>query len=82
MITPAMKKGLEVGAVVDVGVYPKDPNGYYLLPNDLDIDGKDLCDAQRERWIWSVGRRLDGQIIASVKTDLYQCKNIECLWLR
>jgi hypothetical protein len=43
----------------------------------------DYCDAQREDWIWSIGRNLDtGEILASTTTIYYQNPRYECLWLR
>ena len=78
----AMERKLKDGKAVDISQHPRDPNGYYLLPKDFNYKDTDLCDAVEERWVWSVGKRPDGQLIASLAGDLYQRPGIECVWLR
>lgn len=47
------------------------------------VEGKDYCDRESERWIWSIGReRSTGVIIASTIADMYQNADYECLFLR
>jgi hypothetical protein len=36
------------------------------VPKSVFKEGKDYCDGERERWIWSIGqRKSDGTIFAS-----------------
>jgi hypothetical protein len=47
------------------------------------VDECDYCDAEKEQWIWSVGRRRsDGRIFAAVDARFYATGVFECLWLR
>lgn len=46
-------------------------------------EGMDYCDAQNERWIWSIGKRLsDGVIFSATDSRFYQDVNYYCLFLR
>jgi hypothetical protein len=46
-------------------------------------EGLDYCDAQLERWIWSIGRRRrDGVFVASLSGKFYNHPEYECVWLR
>jgi hypothetical protein len=40
------------GDAIDVSGYPT-YGGAYILPEGVFKEGKDYCDAKRERWIWS-----------------------------
>ena len=54
---------------------------YYVL--DAFAEDIDYCDAKREMWVWSIGRRKsDGVILASMDTVFYQNDAFDCLWLR
>jgi len=79
MHNKAMQRKLESGHCIDVSGYPR-YGGAYILPQFW--DGKDYCNAQTERWIWSIGRRSDGVILASHSTEFYGNAEFECLWLR
>jgi hypothetical protein len=46
-------------------------------------EGVDYADAQKEVWIWSIGRNLKtGEIHASTSAQFYLNSEFECLWLR
>lgn len=76
----AMARKLETRRALDLSMHPRVGN-YYIL--DKVVDGMDYCDAVREVWIWSIGRRKsDGVILASDEANLYQNPDYECLWLR
>jgi len=62
---------------------PTDELGRGVYALDRYVDGVDYCDAEKELWIWSIGRRRhDGRIFASTDTRFYQNPDYECLWLR
>ena len=47
------------------------------------VEDVDYCDGLGERWVWSIGRRLeDGAIFASVGTEFYQNPEFDCIFLR
>lgn len=76
-----MEELLLAGRCVDVSMYPRE-GAYYLLPGPPDT-ALDYCDAKKEKWIWSIARRLsDGAIVASLSANLYQHKDFQCLWCR
>jgi hypothetical protein len=52
----AMRRKLNSGDAIDVSGYPT-YGGAYILPEGVFKEGKDYCDAKRERWTWSIGRR-------------------------
>jgi hypothetical protein len=82
MLNKRMEEMLREGEAIDVSPY-LNRDGDYDLPASIDVDGKDLCNAETEQWIWSVGKRLsDGAIIASHSSKLYQNPEFECIWLR
>lgn len=82
----SMKRKLEKGEALDVSKYPRNHLGDYVLPHDLVIEDLDLCDGDREAWIWSVGRcKCCGTRIASTSSKFYTMgKDPEyvCEWLR
>lgn len=97
----AMERKLDSGEAVDLAPYRcKDAAGMYQIPQDQwkAMEECDLCDAEREWWIWSVGRCVKtwrfeqgenllllvvkGTILASTSSVLYQHQNFKCLWLR
>ena len=81
MLNKAMERKLQSGDALDVSAGDNEQGPHYRLL--AYVDGKDYCDAKRERWIWSIGKRKsDGVIIASTDNDLYQNEAFECLWLR
>ena len=76
----AMGRKLTTRRAIDLSMNPR-IGGYYIL--DKFVERMDYCDAVREVWIWSIGKRKsDGVILASLTTDLYQNPDYECLWLR
>jgi hypothetical protein len=47
------------------------------------IEDVDYCDAEREAWIWSIGKnRETGEIRASTDTRFYEDPEWQCIWLR
>jgi hypothetical protein len=75
-----MQDAVRRGEALDVSTFQRE-GPYYVLP--IFLEGNDYCDAQKEKWIWSIGRRLsDGKILASTSSDLYQNPDFECLFLR
>lgn len=80
MLNKAMQRKLDSGEAIDVSDCPRE-GPYYVLASCQ--EGKDYCDAVREVWIWSIGRRhSDGVVLASTRADLYQNPEFDCLWLR
>lgn len=78
-----MHEGLKNGKIIDLSSCEKNPEGDYILDyfdKDRDID---YCDANKEAWIWSIGKNLKtGQILASTGGKFYQNEEYECLFLR
>jgi hypothetical protein len=82
MLNQAMQRKLNRGSAVDISGFAREGD-YYIVPADKYRDGLDFCDAKRERWVWSIGRReSDGVILASLVSDLYDNDAFNCLWLR
>ena len=76
-----MLRKIIAGQCVDVSECERYFDGRYILAEFR--EGVDYCDAHREIWIWSIGRRrADGVILASTANDLYQHPDFECLFLR
>jgi hypothetical protein len=86
MINLAMKRKLEAGEALDVRrmMTQVEPAGGALVFRLTGfVEGVDYCDAETERWIWSIGRSLlTGSILASTDTRFYQHPEFDCLWLR
>jgi hypothetical protein len=97
----AMERKLDSGEAVDLGPYRCEGSpGMYQIPQDKwpAMAESELCDAEHEQWIWSVGRCVKtwrstrddgltmlvpiGTILASTSSILYQHQNFKCLWLR
>lgn len=87
----AMARKLASGEAVDVRSLMRsaewqahvDGSNAMLYHLERYIDGVDYCDAQDERWIWSIGLcLLDGKVIASTDTRFYKNAEFDCLWLR
>lgn len=80
-----MQRMLKEGEAIDISGCPREGK-YYILArerNDMNYQGMDYCDAQIERWVWSIGvRKSDGVTLASLDNDLYQNPDFDCLWLR
>lgn len=89
-----MSHKLSIGEAIDVSKM-KRIGPYYVLPKF--VQGKDYCNSETEKWIWSIGVAEanlrgtfqgilyaipKGTILASHYTDLYDCDGINCLWLR
>jgi len=86
MRNKAMANKLLKGKALDVRAEGRE-NGPGLYELRRFVDGVDYCDAQREAWIWSIGRRRsDGAIFAATDTRFYSGRpnegDYECLWLR
>jgi len=83
MINKRMEEKLENGEAIDLSKCEREGR-YYVVPETLwDDSGMDYCDAVRECYIWSIGRRYsDGKILASTGSELYQNVDFHCLWLR
>lgn len=82
MINLRMAEKLKQEKCIDVLTIGKEiESGLYEL-NDFEED-VDYCDAKKELWIWSIGKRYsDNKIYAATDGRFYQNKNYECLWLR
>lgn len=87
MLNLRMREKLERGECVDVSgceraTVPR-AGGCYVIPPDVYQDGVDYCDADAERWIFSIGRETaTGRILASTSAALYGNDAFTCLWLR
>jgi hypothetical protein len=67
--------------IIDVGNFPRDGNGDFLLPSfDPDSD----CDYRAGSYpVWSVGKhRRCGFFVASITTRFYMHPDFQCVWLR
>lgn len=81
----AMQRKLNASEAIDVSGYERRPGGAYDLGglSEADIEGMDLCNAQTEQWIWSVGvHRETGGLYASHTGEFYQNPAFRCIWLR
>lgn len=81
----AMQRLLNAGEAIDVSSYPRKEGGAYHLEGfaEEDITGMDLCNAETERWIRSVGLHKEtGHIFASHSGEFYQNPAFRCIWLR
>jgi len=77
----AMKRKIDAGKAIDLSKCLRTEDGGYVL--DKFIEGKDYCNAVRQEWIWSIGRRKsDGLIIAAHDGRFYQNPDYDCIWLR
>jgi hypothetical protein len=68
----------------DVSKFEKTPEGWYKLPDESYADFE-LCIADTEQWIKSVGKNLKtGELFASPFEKSFQSvkKGWECLWIR
>lgn len=83
-----MHEKLQSGDCLDVrsiGEPTDDPAVFKLRYYEA---GFDYCDAETERWIWSIGRRrrtlenLSDETFAATDARFYQNPDYECLWLR
>jgi hypothetical protein len=80
MLNRSMARKLTRGEAIDVSGCRR-AGEFYVLGGF--VDGKDYCDAMKERWIFSIGRHLQtGEILASTTAMFYQHKSYECLFLR
>jgi hypothetical protein len=77
-----MKEKVRTNDAIDVSIFPRF-DGCYVLPDHLDIEDVDLCDARIEQWVWSVGKMKDGRRLASLDARFYPSTDeYECVWLR
>lgn len=78
----AMKRKLDTGDCLDVlKIGTLVEPGVYELRQFF--ENVDYCDASKESWIWSIGKRAsDGKVFAAVDARYYQAADYECLWLR
>lgn len=94
MINQAMKRKIDSGEALDLSKCAR-LGTYYVIPDDMSIEDKDLCDGRGEVWIWSAGKvevpiRLPGCAslippgvhLASTATDLYSVDGVDCTFLR
>jgi hypothetical protein len=81
MLNRRMAEKLLASEAIDVSKCPRNSNGDFILTAfQEDVD---YCDAEREEWIWSIGRdRKSGEILASTSGKFYQNPSYECLFLR
>jgi hypothetical protein len=82
MANQAMANKLIKGKALDVRTvgHEVEPGVYQLRGY---VDDVDYCDAEKEQWIWSIGKRLsDGVILASTDARFYENPDYKCLWLR
>lgn len=82
MINKAMQEKLDSGECVDVLKIGREvsPGLYELDRFEEDVD---YCDAEKELWIWSIGRRhSDNKVFASTDGRFYLNDEYHCLWLR
>jgi hypothetical protein len=75
-----MQEKLDAGEAMDVSEFPI-VDGDFVITHNY-VDGLDYCVASTEEWIWSIGRRPDGVILASRSNKYYDNPDFECLWLR
>jgi hypothetical protein len=81
MLNLHMQEQLELQKAIDLSKNPRDADGNYIL--DQFIDDVDYCDAEREVWIWSIGRNHKTmQILASTDCRFYVNDEYKCLFLR
>ena len=79
--TARMRQKVASGQAIDISGCRRTVHGDYVL--DTFEAGKDYCDLQEGRWVWSIGRnKATGEIIACLTDRLYQIASHECLWLR
>jgi len=82
MKNKAMERKLKSKEAIDLSTFPQTIVGDYVL-DDLDFEGMDLCNAETEKWIRSVGKhKQSGFVLASETNKFYQNPDFECLWLR
>lgn len=82
MINQSMQRKLESGEALDVRKIGREvePGRYRLDKFVADVD---YCDAQKEVWIWSIGKNeKTGEVFASTDQTYYQNPECVCLWLR
>jgi len=89
MLNKAIERKLKDKEAIDLSGYPRTKEGDYELGFDDHgkisdmIEGKDLCDAKTEQWIWSVGCHFKSRrVVASTTNKFYMDPNWECIWLR
>lgn len=85
VIPQRMAEKLKTGRARDVRKDgQEDPShpGHFIL--DVYMDDVDYCDGKTGQWIWSIGRQRDFPklYVASLRGDLYQNPDYECVWLR
>jgi hypothetical protein len=76
-----MKEHVASGRAIDLSKNGRTKDGDYIITNF--VDDSDYCDAEKEEWIWSIGRhKKTNQILASTSSKFYQNPDYDCLWLR
>lgn len=79
-----MEAMLENGVARDVSKFEKTSEGYYKLPDESWADFE-LCDAETEQWIKSVGKHFKtGKLVASLYEVSFQSprNGWDCVWIR
>lgn len=82
MMNKAMQRKLRSGDCLDVRKVGEEiAPGIYQLREFQEL--ADYCDAEKEAWIWSIGRHdKTGIIYASLDARFYQHPEVTCLFLR
>ena len=79
-----MKEKLDSGECIDVNVVGEPLVGFpgVWVMEDF-LDNVDYCDAEGERWIWSIGHhKQDQKYYASLDGRFYQNPLFDCVYLR
>lgn len=83
LINLSMARALKSGRCVDLAKYRNADLKTYTIPADVFREDVDYCDAELEKWIWSVGRNKNtGAVFAATDARFYEKGGFECLWLR
>jgi hypothetical protein len=82
MRNKAMQNKLMKGKAIDVRAI-----GVEVEPGVFELrlyrDGVDYCDAKKEQWIRSIGKRwADGRLFAAIDGRYWGNGAFECVWLR
>lgn len=81
MMNLAMERKIKKGEAIDISKCARDASGNYIL--EALVEDVDYCDAESERWVWSIGQHIEtGVILASLDSRFYQNPAYKCLWLR
>lgn len=78
-----MARKLSSGEAKDVSPY-RTQVGTYELPDGFYEEDHDYCDAERDAWVWSIGREKTTarRTFAALDARFYMVDDYDCLWLR